>query len=78
MLFCRDHRRHLVKIALQFFERGSDLIFIQRRNWTLLNHFTFPVLRVSGYAEHKRAHVFFVLTHEQILNLCAAPDGEQK
>jgi hypothetical protein len=44
----------------------------------LLDHFAFTVLCVGRHAEHERAYVFFVLAHEQVLNLCATSHSEQK
>ena len=78
VFFCRNHRRQLVEIAAELFERGPNLIFIQRRHWTLLDHFAFTVLCGGRHAEHERAHVFFVLAHEQILHLCTPSHREQK
>jgi hypothetical protein len=43
-----------------------------------LDHFTFTILCVGCHAKHKGAHIFFVLAHEQILNLGSATYGEQK
>ena len=78
VFFCRNHGRQLIEIAAKFFERDANLIFIQRRHRTLLDHFAFTVLCAGRHAEHERAHVFFVLAHEQILNLCATSHSEQK
>ena len=53
-------------------------MLIQRGHRSLLNHFACAVLCIGGHAEHERAGIFLVLTHEQILHLCAASHRQQK
>src|SRR4030095_7388022 len=78
MLFGGNHRRHLIKIAPEFFKYSTNLAFVQRRNWSLLDHFSLAILRISGDSKHKCSRVFFIFAHEQILNLCASTYGDQK
>ena len=74
----RNHWRHLVKIAAKLFKGGANLIFIQRGHRPLINHFSLSILRAGCDAERKRAGVFFVLAHEQVLDFRAAPEREQE
>src|SRR3989440_105875 len=52
MLFRRDHRWQLIKIAAELFKYGANLIIIQRGDRPLLNHFALSILRVGGHAKH--------------------------
>src|SRR6266404_1457156 len=74
----RNHGGHLVKIATKLFKGSANLIFIQRGNGPLIDHFSLSILCAGCDPEHERAGVFLVLAHEQILNLCAAPECEQE
>ena len=78
MFLCGNHRRQLIKIAPELFKRSANLIFIQFGNRPLLNYFALSILGVGCHAEHKRSGVFFILAHEQILNLRPASHGEQE
>src|SRR5215510_8091837 len=78
VFFCRNHGRQLVEIAAESFECSPNLIFIQLRHRTFLDHFAFSVLCVSCHAESEGTHIFFILAHQQILNLCSATHSEQK
>src|SRR6266699_7034794 len=74
----RNHGRHLVKIAAKLFKGGANLIFIQRGNGPLINHFSLSILSAGCHPEHERAGVLFVLAHEQILDFCSAPERKQE
>ena len=73
-----NHRRHLVKIAAKFFERRAYALLRERRHGLLLHDFSGAILRIGRGAERERAGVFFVLAHEQILDLGPASEREQK
>src|SRR5947208_16255713 len=47
MFFRRDHRRYLVKIAPELFKRSANLIFVYRRNRSLLANFSLPNLAIG-------------------------------
>src|SRR5206468_9980691 len=64
MLFRRDHWRQLIKIAPELFKCGANLIFIQRGDCPLLNHFALSILRVGRHAEHKGTGVLLIFAHE--------------
>src|SRR5438270_4610206 len=78
MLFRRDHRWQLIKIAAELFKYGANLIIIQRGDRPLLNHFALSILRVGGHAKHECTSVFFIFAHQQILNFCATSNREQQ
>ena len=78
VFFRGDHWRQLIKIAPELFKRSANLIFIQRGDRPLLNYLALSILRVGRHAEHKCASILFIFAHEQILNLCTAPNGKQQ
>ena len=64
MLFRRNHRRYLVKIAPELFKRSANLIFVQRGNRSLLDDFSLPILCIGRHAQHECSGVFLVFAHE--------------
>ena len=74
MLFRRDHRRHLVKIAPEFFEGRANVIVAQIGHRLCLDDRTLSILRVGRRPECKCADIFLVFAHQQVLHFCSAPD----
>src|SRR5205823_13673683 len=78
VLFRRNHRGQLIKVAPEFFERCADGGFIERRHIALIHDFTFSVLRTGRYAKCEGTSIFFILAHEQILDFCSASNRQEK
>ena len=73
-----NHRRHLVKIAVVFSERGVDLIAGKVGDFAGFGDLPIGILAVRHHTEPHRADVFLVLAHQQILNLRAAPEHDDE
>src|SRR6266404_7332326 len=78
VLFRRNHRGQLIKVAPEFFERCADGGFIERRHVTLIHDFTFSVLRAGRDAECEGTSIFLIFAHEQILDFCSPSNRQEK
>jgi hypothetical protein len=78
MFFCRNHRRQLIEIAAELFKRSANFGFREWRHRSLLNNFALSILGVGCDPENKRAGVFLIFAHEQILNFRPSANGEQE
>src|SRR6267378_610659 len=64
MLFRRNHRRYLVKIAPELFKCSANLVFVQRGNRSLLDYLSLPILCIGRHSENESSGVFLVFAHE--------------
>ena len=72
------HRRHLVKIAVELRERGVDLFAGQLRDRPGFGHHAVGILAAGGFPELEGSRVFLVLAHQQVLDLGAPADRDEK
>ena len=74
----RNHRRHLVEIAAEFFKGRPHLFLGQLRHRSFFEHLPARSWVSVVAPSDKRADVFLVLAHEQILDLRPAAEGENE
>src|SRR6266404_6171701 len=78
VLFRRDHRGQLIKVAPEFFERCADGGLTDPRHVALIHDFTFSILRACRDSECERTGIFLILAHEQILDFGSTSDRQEK
>src|SRR5690349_7821542 len=74
----RHHWRHLVEVTVKFVEGGFNSCLIDFAVVPGLDNITIPILAVGDLAEPHAPDIFLVLSHQKILDLCAASENDQQ